>query len=328
MKYQLGILGGTFDHLHAGHKKLLDTAFSETQKVIVGVASSKLYAHKQNAHLIEEFQIRKDAVLDYLKEKGYETRAEIIPIDDIYGNSLTEKNIEVIFATEDNLPNVKKVNEQRTQRGFTALEIVHVPYVLGSDGEVVTSARIRRGEIDSEGFSFASLFTRDFKLPEDLKDALRKPFGDVYKEASQVIEFYKNNLMISVGDVISLSLVKSDHQADVSIVDLKTRRSMLQESDIEIFYAMDSLTSARNAAGTIEQNAAERIQTALKSYETTQEKQTIVVAGEEDLLTIPAILLAPLDSVVVYGQFNVGVIAVHVTDTKKQEVLKLLKQFS
>ena len=44
----------------------------------------------------------------------------------------------------------------------------------------------------------------------------------------------------------------------------------------------------------------------------------IVVDGEEDLATLPAILYAPLGSTVVYGQPNEGSVAVVVTPERKE----------
>ncbi|MBI4226331.1 DUF359 domain-containing protein [Candidatus Roizmanbacteria bacterium] len=60
---------------------------------------------------------------------------------------------------------------------------------------------------------------------------------------------------------------------------------------------------------------------------TTKEKQLIVVKGEEDILALPAILFAPLHSVVLYGQIDMGVVMVEVTEQKKKEIQKLIKKF-
>jgi uncharacterized protein (UPF0218 family) len=56
-------------------------------------------------------------------------------------------------------------------------------------------------------------------------------------------------------------------------------------------------------------------------------KQTIVVAGEEDLLALPAILLAPLGAIVLYGQWDRGAILVKVNEEKKKEVLGIVEKF-
>ncbi len=60
----------------------------------------------------------------------------------------------------------------------------------------------------------------------------------------------------------------------------------------------------------------------------TDNKKTVIkIEGEEDLLALPLVLLAPLESVVLYGQPDQGVVLIRVTETKKNEVLTLLKKF-
>jgi len=56
------------------------------------------------------------------------------------------------------------------------------------------------------------------------------------------------------------------------------------------------------------------------------ERIKIVVDGEEDLATLPAILYAPLGSAVVYGQPNEGSVLVEVTPEKKKHVMDLMNK--
>lgn len=49
----------------------------------------------------------------------------------------------------------------------------------------------------------------------------------------------------------------------------------------------------------------------------------IFVRGEEDLATLPVILLAPIGAVVLYGQPDEGVVFVEVTKKKKEEIRAL-----
>ena len=53
----------------------------------------------------------------------------------------------------------------------------------------------------------------------------------------------------------------------------------------------------------------------------------LVVNGEEDLLTLPAILFAPLNSLVLYGHWQYGIIVVEVDEKIKEKVRKILKKF-
>ncbi len=108
MKYKLGIVGGTFDHLHLGHKKLLATAFAESEKVLVGIITEKLYKNKLLAESIEPFEIRENEIKKYLVEKGILKKATFVKLKDIYGPSLQNKTIDAIFVTKTTLQMQKK----------------------------------------------------------------------------------------------------------------------------------------------------------------------------------------------------------------------------
>jgi len=56
------------------------------------------------------------------------------------------------------------------------------------------------------------------------------------------------------------------------------------------------------------------------------EKIKIIVEGEEDLATLPAILYSPPGSAVVYGQPNEGSVLVDVTAEKKLHIEELMKR--
>jgi uncharacterized protein (UPF0218 family) len=53
---------------------------------------------------------------------------------------------------------------------------------------------------------------------------------------------------------------------------------------------------------------------------------TVVVNGEEDLLTLVAILVAPNGSIVAYGQPEVGIVLVRISTEKKSEIQALIDQ--
>ena len=76
-----------------------------------------------------------------------------------------------------------------------------------------------------------------------------------------------------------------------------------------------------NPQGTITKEAIAAVKEAIDKNEHTH----IVVDGEEDLLTLIAVLYAPENSFVVYGQPYMGIVVVKVTSQKKAEVEKFLK---
>jgi uncharacterized protein (UPF0218 family) len=85
--------------------------------------------------------------------------------------------------------------------------------------------------------------------------------------------------------------------------------------------ATERIFHVKNPQGTITEEAIAAIQEALQS----NQHARIVVEGEEDLLTLIAIMRAPQDSFVLYGQPHEGIVVVKVTEGKKTEVSEILK---
>jgi pantetheine-phosphate adenylyltransferase len=328
-KFHRSLVGGTFDRFHLGHRKLLTTAFEQSEQVIIGITTDELFNDKSFAQLIEAYKIREQSVRDFLSEKSLQDRFEIVPIHDFYGTSLTDKNLDAIFITESNKENVLKMNEEREKVGFKKLEIVIVPYVLGTNNKVISSERIRKGEIDREGNSYAQLFATQevFILPESAREDLRHPIGNIEKDMQTVVDrFDKETIIIAVGDIVAESLAKIDRTAAVSVIDGRTRRTVLPKRVMDLFGG--SIThQTENPAGTITKKGTTTLKKAISNFETTHKNQLIIVSGEEDLLAIPAILFSPLQSVVLYGQFDKGVVIVEVSEQNKKRVYDLFRKF-
>jgi GTP-dependent dephospho-CoA kinase len=130
-----------------------------------------------------------------------------------------------------------------------------------------------------------------------------------------IVSKEKPPMIISVGDTVSRNLHKCKIVPQLSITDNKSMRRKLQP---EIF-PKKSIINVKNPQGTITQEAINAIQEALQS----KKQVNIVVDGEEDLLTLIVALNAPLNSLVIYGQPNKGIVVVKVTPQKKAEAEKI-----
>jgi uncharacterized protein (UPF0218 family) len=136
-------------------------------------------------------------------------------------------------------------------------------------------------------------------------------------ELKMRIEAEKPPRVISVGDVVSQNLHQCNLQPQLTIIDnisLRTQK-MTPQAPVE------KTVYVENPAGVITQEAICAIRDAL----TGDEHIHIVVEGEEDLLTLAAVLFAPKNSFVVYGQPHVGIVVVRASKEKKAQVEGFLK---
>ena len=177
-----------------------------------------------------------------------------------------------------------------------------------------------------------------FKLPKTLRASLRDPIGKLFTGSSQkaaqnaknYINEYQPVITISIGDYCTKTLFDVDFLPDIIIYDGKTLRKK------EIDLNLDSYQNMKvfNPPEWISQNAWKILESAIKqiqSYTPNKCRVAVRIDGEEDLLVIPAIILLPLGSMVVYGQPPIttdeGIVCAFITPSLKKLAEDLLSKF-
>lgn len=326
--YDHVVLGGTFDHFHKGHRIMINTAFRLGNRVTIGVATGKLLDKKLMKSSIESFNKRKFGVKRYISsDRKKNNRYKIVSFSDIYAQTLTDKSYEAIIVSRATLGNANKINIKRKEKGFPEMRIVVVGNILDESGKLLSSERIRAGEVNKEGLVYENLFKKNLHLPDNLREDLRKPLGKVFKKVHQVIKFIKliRPLMtIAVGDIISMTLEKEGIRPDVKIIDNRSRRQEILNPNPP---ADGQTSNLINKPGTINSDSSKAINLNIKKFISTKKKQTVIIKGEEDLLALPAILMAPLNGLVLYGHWQLGIIAVEVNELKKYKIVNIINKF-
>jgi cytidyltransferase-like protein len=333
LNYKHVILGGTFDHLHKGHKALIDKALAIGKKVTIGIATEKLYKDKFLSETIEPFNVRKKNITDYINYHLNNDRAKMVKIisfSEFTGGVDKQPDIDAIVVSNKTFLNAIKINELRKKNQLKPLMIVIVEDVLAEDGKLISSERIRAGEINRNGDVYR-LSSSNYQLlmSEDLRPTLQKPMGKIYKTTKQLLQSIKRlkyPLLISIGDIITDSLLKGGINPDVKVIDHKSRRAKTN-----LFVKLKPVQkgpSLINKPGTINLKIAEIIKEKIKLALYKKQKSWIVINGEEDLLALPAILFAPLNSLVLYGHWKHGIITVKVSEEIKKKVSIIIKKFN
>lgn len=324
--FKHAILGGTFDHLHAGHKHLISSALEASAHVTIGVVVTPFSHDKSFASSIQSYDLRLSNIKSYLKTKNATERTSLIPISDVYGTTLTDPSIEAIFVTSSTHPNALLINKERLAHTMRELQILTVEHLLGDDLERISSSRIRQGLIDRIGHSHTKFLASlsSYTLPPRLRAELAMPIGRLYPDPTSLYaDLDSLSLIISVGDIVSHDLLNCPKRPAIYIFDHRSGRLPISTSSI----IPKSRSSLPNPAGTINPGFAKLFISALESYYSTKLAQPIEIQGEEDLLTLPSILLSPLGTTVVYGQPGAGICSVTVTEEAKSLVKNYLSQF-
>ena len=155
------------------------------------------------------------------------------------------------------------------------------------------------------------------KLKEPFGMLIKGSFSETMRKLDDIVKKEKPARIISVGDTVSRNLHEYKIIPQLSITDNKSMRKRIQP---QIFPAK-KLVNVQNPQGTITEEAIAAIRDALKSRTQVQ----LLVEGEEDLLTLIAVLEAPENALVIYGQPHEGIVIVKVTKEKKAEAKRILE---
>ena len=143
-------IGGTFDHLHNGHKALITKAFEIAGKegsVFIGIIKGELAQKKGN---IEPYIKRKQAVKRFLSDKKLSENVIIKPIYEKYGPSING-DFDAIIISPDTYSTAEEINIKRRDRNMKPLAIIEIPFVLAEDQQPISSSRIRKKIINNRG---------------------------------------------------------------------------------------------------------------------------------------------------------------------------------
>jgi len=150
-RFETVAVGGTFDLFHRGHRVLLMKAFKVGNRVLIGLCSDNFVKKMRKPHRIASYAKRLEDLEKLLRKNGVLERAEITPLDDAYGITLSERRIDAIVVSEETEPRAREINEKRKSLGMSPLPIITVNMVLSEDHYPISSTRIWFEEIDREG---------------------------------------------------------------------------------------------------------------------------------------------------------------------------------
>lgn len=137
-------MGGTFDHLHPGHKYLIQTGLTFSKKLVIGLTSDNLLKDKKFSSKIEPYQVRKHNLLDFISSMSFLDRVEIIELNDPFGPPIHEPEYEGIIVSQETYPGALKINKVRVEKGFKPLLIIVIPMIKDMDNNIINSTTIRK----------------------------------------------------------------------------------------------------------------------------------------------------------------------------------------
>ena len=145
-------LGGTFDPLHDGHKKLIEKAIDlgrlneSEREVVFGVTTDDMV---QKAKKTNPYEKRVLCLKQYISET-FGIDVKVVPLKDRNGTTLDE-HFDYLVVSPETYPVAENINKLRKVLGKDIISIEVVDFVMAEDGKPISATRIRNGEIDCHG---------------------------------------------------------------------------------------------------------------------------------------------------------------------------------
>lgn len=130
------VMGGSFDRLHAGHRRLLKLAAClRPHRLVIGVTGDAMLRHaaKPGFELIQPFEVRRDALVRALQELRpcCLREVQVHELQDSFGPSVVDPALTAIVASTETEAGAALVNEKRRAAGLPILNVVLVSRRMG-----------------------------------------------------------------------------------------------------------------------------------------------------------------------------------------------------
>ena len=180
------IVGGTWDHLHLGHKLLLtmtafllDTSESRAQdglKLTVGISGDQILQKKQDRDYLETWKEREGAVVSFLraimdfrppkhanvtlKQTTGATQVWDVQLDgltfhlseleEMYGPTITDEGVTALVVSGETRSGGQAVNKKRAEKGWHEVHVFEVDVLAaGTEGDDESEESILKSKISS-----------------------------------------------------------------------------------------------------------------------------------------------------------------------------------
>ncbi len=162
-----------------------------------------------------------------------------------------------------------------------------------------------------------------YLLPHEMRAGLARPKGKLFssvetKGAVFAKAVASSSFVVTVGDRVTETLGGMGRVPDVQIVDAKENRNARELPNVPFA----ELHEVRNPAGSITEEAIEGIRRAFQG----RKPARVLVNGEEDLLAMPALVLAPPSASLFYGQPGQGIVMITADTATKSRNMAVMKK--
>jgi pantetheine-phosphate adenylyltransferase len=132
-KYDVVVVGGTFDRLHAGHRLLLTAAaWASRRRLWIGVSGSKLLNHKKYAKLIAPVSERAESARKFAHRVRPDlTDVAIAELSDPAGPAAVETCISAMVVSCETRASADAINAARVEAGLPVMVIITVDVLNG-----------------------------------------------------------------------------------------------------------------------------------------------------------------------------------------------------
>ncbi|MHA1886119.1 MAG: pantetheine-phosphate adenylyltransferase [Promethearchaeota archaeon] len=139
-------LGGTFDHLHEGHKFLLRTALSVSETIEIGLTSRNLLEKKKFLSKLESYKTRESKIKEYISTFADMERVSIVEIknwDDMSGYA-QDPEYDGLILSQETYENALRLNKSRERMGMIPLILIVIPLIKDQFNNKISSTTIRK----------------------------------------------------------------------------------------------------------------------------------------------------------------------------------------
>ncbi|XP_055329139.1 bifunctional coenzyme A synthase-like [Paramacrobiotus metropolitanus] len=170
--YDEVVIGGTFDHIHAGHKVLLTNAILRCQKrLTIGLTVQEMLQKKRLADLIQPIEQRKEILHKFCSDIDPSLEYNIQPIHDPFGPSTVDPTLQAVVASEETKDGALAINVERAKKGLSQLAVHIFPL-----HDVAVTGKQEGVRSMSSSWSRQQMLGKVLKPPSPHPELPRRPY--------------------------------------------------------------------------------------------------------------------------------------------------------